>query len=54
MAGIRHLILFLTFWPRHVANAILVPQPGMEPMPSAVQAQILNHWTIKEVYLLML
>ena len=30
---------------------ILVPQPGMEPVPPAVEAQSLNHWTIKEVHL---
>ena len=33
---------------------ILVPQPGMEPVPPAVEAQSLNHWTIKEVHFSML
>ena len=28
---------------------ILVPWPGIEPMPSAVKAWILNHWTAREV-----
>ena len=26
----------------------LVPQPGIEPMPSAVKAQHPNHWTTGE------
>ena len=29
--------------PRHVG--ILVPQPGMEPAPPALEVQNLNHWT---------
>ena len=28
---------------------ILLPQPGMEPMPLAVEAWSLSHWTIGEV-----
>ena len=24
---------------------ILVPEPGIEPLPLALEAQILNHWT---------
>ena len=28
---------------------ILVPQPGIEPMLSAVEGQSLNHWTAREV-----
>ena len=28
---------------------ILVPQPGMEPVPPTVGAQSVNHWTIREV-----
>ena len=28
---------------------ILVPQPGMEPVPPAVEAQSLTHWTAREV-----
>ena len=26
----------------------LVPQPGIEPVPSAVEAQSPKHWTTKE------
>ena len=29
--------------------SILVPQPGIEPIPLAVEAQSPNHWTAREV-----
>ena len=32
-----------------VACSILVPQPGIEPVPPAVEAQSLNPWTTREV-----
>ena len=32
-----------------MASGILVPQPGIEPMPPEVEAQSLNHWTAREV-----
>ena len=28
---------------------ILVPRPGFKPVPPAVEAQSLNHWTAREV-----
>ena len=31
------------------ACGILVPQPGIEPVPYAVEARNLNHWTAREV-----
>ena len=40
---------FFFFWPHHAACGILVPQPGIEPVPPAVEAQSLNHWTAREV-----
>ena len=27
----------------------LVPQPGFEPIPPAVEAQSLSHWTSREI-----
>ena len=27
---------------------ILVPQPGMEPVPPTMEAWSLNHWTVRE------
>ena len=35
--------------PLRTACGILVPRPGIEPMPPAVEAQSLNHWTTREV-----
>ena len=32
-----------------MASGILVPRPGIEPAPSAVEAQTLNQWTAREV-----
>ena len=32
----------------HVGG-ILVPQPGIEPVPSAGEALSLNHWSVREV-----
>ena len=32
-----------------MASGILVPQPGIEPMPPEVEAQSLNHWTAREI-----
>ena len=32
-----------------MACRILVPQPGIEPMPPAVKVQSLNHWIAREV-----
>ena len=32
-----------------MACGILVPRPGMEPMPPALEAQGFNHWTAREV-----
>ena len=53
----RHFILFLIciflvlfcFGLHHTACGILVPQPGIEPGPSAVRARSLNHWTAREL-----
>ena len=42
------LICFLKniFW---LCCGILVPWPGIEPAPPALEAQSLNHWTAGEV-----
>ena len=37
------------FWPHLVAGGILVAPPGIAPMPSALAAWSLNHWTAREV-----
>ena len=42
---------FFIFWPRfgHAAYGILVPQPGVEPVPPAVEARRLQPWATREV-----
>ena len=37
------------FWPHHMACGILVPQLRVEPVPRAVEAWGLDHWTAGEV-----
>ena len=39
---------FPFFWPCLEACEILVPQPGIEPRPSAVKALSPNPWTARE------
>ena len=33
------------FWPHHMTSGISVPWPVIEPVPPALAAQGLNHWT---------
>ena len=40
---------FIYFWPCCVACRILVPQPGLEPIPHAMGVQSLNHWIAREL-----
>ena len=40
---------YFIFWPRGKACGILVPQPGMECSPPAVDTQSLNRLTVSEV-----
>ena len=37
------------FWLRCMSCGMLVPRPGIEPVPPALGAQSLNHWTTREV-----
>ena len=51
-SGKRDLPVFFfsfSFWPRCEACGILVPQPGIEPAPSAVKVPSPNHWTAREL-----
>ena len=41
-------VIYLFIWPCRRACGILVPWPGIEPVPSAVKAQSPNHWTARE------
>ena len=38
----------LFFWPHRVACGILIPLPGVKPVPPALGARSLNHWTARE------
>ena len=40
---------FVFFWLHCSAYGILVSLPGIGPMPTAVEAMSLNHWTTREV-----
>ena len=40
---------FFMFWPHCTAYEILVPRPGIESVPLAVEERRLNHWTTREV-----
>ena len=42
-------VLFLFFWPHHVACRIFVPLLGIEPLPLAVEMWSPNYWTTREV-----
>ena len=42
------LFFVFVFWLHSEACRILVPQPGIEPAPSAVRVQSPNHWTARE------
>ena len=43
------LFYFILFYFGHEACGILVPQPGIEPGPPAVELWSPNHWTAREV-----
>ena len=45
---------FPFFWRCPLAHGILVPRPGLEPMPRTLEGQSLNHWTARDVWTLHL
>ena len=45
---------FLFFWLHLMAYRILAPWPGMDPIPSAMKARILNHRTASEIPRIMI
>ena len=50
----QNLFEFFFFGHTTQQAGILVPQPGIEPTPPAVEAQSLNHWTTREVPVIQL
>ena len=47
-ASCSYLFIHLFVWLHRAACEILVPRPGIEPMPPAVEGRSLNHWTTRE------
>ena len=47
--GFLLFFVVVVFWPSTRHAGFLVPRPGMEPAPPAVEAQSLNHWPAREV-----
>ena len=45
---------YFFFWSHCTVCGILVPQSGIEPLPPALEAWSLNHWTIRKVPVLEL
>ena len=45
----ERILFYLFFWPQHAGILSVVPRPGIEPVPPAVEARSLNHWTAREV-----
>ena len=42
-------VSFFLYLLQHKTCGILVPQPEIEPVPPALEAQSLNHWTARKV-----
>ena len=47
-----HFVLFIYFWPCHMACEILVPQPGIKPIPLCIGRWNLNCWTTPLCFIL--
>ena len=45
--------LFFFFWSCRASCRILVPRPGIEPVPPTVEARSLNHWAAREFLILL-
>ena len=43
------ILFYFIFWLHCTACRILVPWPGIKPVPYALEVQSLNHWTAREV-----
>ena len=43
------ILFFCLLVTPHVAGGILVPHPGIKPMPLALAARSPNHWAIREI-----
>ena len=43
------MFLFVCLFFGHTTHGILVPQPGIKPVPSEMEAQSPNHWTARDI-----
>ena len=50
-SNVQQHFFFFCFWPYHQAYRILVPQPGLKPIPPAVEGYSPHHWTTRELLL---
>lgn len=48
LRGNTHCNFFFLLWLSPAGCGLLIPQPGVEPMPSVLEAQNLNHCTARE------
>ena len=46
--GFLFFLFYDYYWLHHMAGGILDPQPGMEPLPSALEVQSPHYWTVRE------
>ena len=49
LLGDLFIYLFTSYWLHCTTCGILVPRPGIEPMPPALEVQSPKHWTAREV-----
>ena len=45
--GFLSFKIIFTFWQQRIARGILVPQPGIKPVPHALDVWSFNHWTAR-------
>ena len=50
---IKLFYLLIYFWLYQTAHEILVPQPGIELVPSVVGAPGLNNWTVRKSQIIL-
>ena len=49
LSSLPYTLTIFIFWPCYIVCGILVPQPGIEPVPPALETWNLIHWTSREV-----
>ena len=44
------LLLFMLWFFRREACGIIAPRPGIERNPAALEGEVVNHWTSRELH----